>query len=89
VKVNLRLVKPVGWKGRPEFEIVNKKQRQLFSVFVEFIVLKWSLLSIYGVDTGVTWRIRLNRPCAAAMRPYAKLPWPLVNCYYRRHYETF
>jgi len=23
-------------------------------------------LSIYGVHIGVTWRIRLNRPCAAA-----------------------
>jgi len=25
--------------------------------------------SIYGVHIGATWRIRLNRPCAAAMRP--------------------
>ena len=25
-----------------------------------------------------TWRIRLNRPSAAAMRPYVKLLWPLV-----------
>jgi len=31
---------------------------------------------------GATWRIRLNRPCAAAMRPYVKLLWPLVICYY-------
>jgi len=30
-------------------------------------------LSIYGVHIGVTWRIRLNGPCAAAMRPYVKL----------------
>ena len=30
-------------------------------------------LSIYGVHVGATWRIRLNRPCAAAMRPYVKL----------------
>jgi len=35
-------------------------------------------LSIYGVHIGATWRMRLNRPCAAAMRPYVKLPWPLV-----------
>ena len=29
------------------------------------------------------WRIRLNRPCAAAMRPYVKLLWPLVlQCCY-------
>jgi len=26
-----------------------------------------------GVDIGATWRIRLNRPCAAAMWPYVKL----------------
>jgi len=31
-----------------------------------------------GVHTGATWRIRQNRPCAAAMRPYARLLWPLV-----------
>jgi len=30
------------------------------------------------VHIGVTWWIRLNRPCAAAMRPYVKLLWPLV-----------
>ena len=33
---------------------------------------------LYGVHIGATWRIRLNRPCAAAMRPYVKLLWPLV-----------
>jgi len=26
-----------------------------------------------GVHIGATWRIRLNRQCAAAMRPYVKL----------------
>jgi len=31
-----------------------------------------------GVHIGATWRMRPNRPCAAAMRPYAKLLWPLV-----------
>jgi len=35
-------------------------------------------LSIYGMHIGVTWRIRQNRPCAAAMRPYVNLLWPLV-----------
>jgi len=30
-------------------------------------------LSIYGLHIGDTWCIRLNRPCAAAMRPYVKL----------------
>jgi len=33
-------------------------------------------LSIYGVHIDATWRIRLNRPSAAAMRPYVKLLWP-------------
>jgi len=31
----------------------------------------WGVLD--GVHIGATWRIRLNRPCAAAMRPYVKL----------------
>ena len=26
-----------------------------------------------GVHIDATWRIRLDRPCAAAMRPYVKL----------------
>jgi len=30
------------------------------------------------VHIDATWRIRLNHPCAAAMRPYVKLLWPLV-----------
>jgi len=30
-------------------------------------------LSACRVHIGATWRIRLNRPCAAAMRPYVKL----------------
>jgi len=31
------------------------------------------LLFIHGVHIGATWRIRLKRPCAAAMRPYVEL----------------
>jgi len=30
-------------------------------------------LTAYGVHIGATWRILLNRPRAAAMRPYVKL----------------
>jgi len=30
-------------------------------------------LTIYGVHISATWRIRLNRPCVAAMWPYVKL----------------
>jgi len=35
-------------------------------------------LAIFVVHTGATRRIRLNRPCTAAMRPYVKLLSPLV-----------
>jgi len=31
-----------------------------------------------GVHIGATWRIWLNRRCAAAMRPYVKLFWSVV-----------
>ena len=31
-----------------------------------------------GVHIGATWRLRLNRPCEAVMRPYDKLLWPVV-----------
>ena len=34
---------------------------------------------VYGHHIGATWRIRLSRPCATAMRPYVKLFSPLVN----------
>jgi len=30
------------------------------------------------LHVSAIWRIRLNRPCATAMRPYVKLDWPLV-----------
>ena len=30
-------------------------------------------LSIFAVHIGATRQIRLNHPCAAAMRPYVKL----------------
>jgi len=29
--------------------------------------------SVDGVNIDAIWRIRLNRPCAAAMRPFVKL----------------
>ena len=41
--------------------------------------LSWQqVLALNEVHIGATWRIRLNPPCAAAMRPYVKLLWPLV-----------
>jgi len=33
-----------------------------------------------GVYTGASWRIPLNRPCAAAMRPFCQIT--LTTCYY-------
>ena len=35
-------------------------------------------MCLHGRHIGATWRIRLNCPSAAAMRPYVKLFWPLV-----------
>ena len=33
----------------------------------------WLSIGLYGVHIGATSRIQLDRPCAAAMRPYVKL----------------
>jgi len=38
----------------------------------------WRQCAFMGGHIGATWRILLNRPTAAAMRPYVKLLWPLV-----------
>jgi len=32
-----------------------------------------------GADVGATWRIRVNRPCAAVMRPFCQIT--LTTCY--------
>jgi len=37
---------------------------------------EWSMCYIGG-QIGATWRIRLNRPFAAAMLPYVKLLWTI------------
>jgi len=37
------------------------------------------------VHAGATWRTRLNRPCAATMRPFVKLLWALVPYVYFIH----
>jgi len=34
---------------------------------------------VLEVNVGASWRIRLNRPCAAAMRPFIKLLSRLVD----------
>jgi len=38
---------------------------------VAMVTIFW--LSIYGVRITATWRIRLDRPCPAVMRPYVNL----------------
>jgi len=43
-----------------------------------------------GGHIGATWRIRLNRPSAAAMRSYVKLLWPLVSITKNKfHYDSW
>jgi len=39
------------------------------------IFARWSHCVHMGQHIGATWRIRLNRSCAAAMRSYVKLLW--------------
>ena len=46
--------------------------------------LRWHLgvakeACIGGMHTGATWRILMNCPCSAAMRPVINLLWPLVE----------
>jgi len=36
------------------------------------------LTALDGVHIGTTWRMRLNHPHAAAIRPYVKILWPPV-----------
>jgi len=33
-----------------------------------------------GEHVGATWRMRLNRPCAAAVRPFCQITF--TTCYY-------
>jgi len=44
-----------------------------FVVLRDVAIANIFFVSTYGVHIGATWRIRLNRQCAAAMRPYVKL----------------
>ena len=40
-----------------------------FVVLRDVAIANIFFVSTYGVHIGATWRIRLNRQCAAAMRP--------------------
>jgi len=46
------------------------------------VFVKWRQCAHMGGLIGTTWRIRLNRPSAAAMRFYVKLLWPLISTAY-------
>ena len=46
-------------------------------------------LSIYGVHIGATWRIRLNRPCAAAMRSVSNYFDHLLMYYWFDYYHCY
>jgi len=41
----------------------------------------WRKHVLHGVHIGATRRIRLNRLCAAAMRPYVKLLWTCLSVF--------
>jgi len=45
-----------------------------------FKLLSFFTFIVYLMEAHIhaTWRIRLNEPSAAAMRPYVELLWPLV-----------
>jgi len=63
-----QLVMERGVSGRPT---ECRYCRTLHLRDVAMATIFW--LSIYGMHVGSTWRIRLNRPCVAAMRLYVKL----------------
>jgi len=42
--------------------------------------------ALRGVHTGATWRIPVNRSCAAAMRTFCQIT--LTTCYYSIQYEV-
>ena len=62
--------------SRGEFsgvKLSDEDRRADFKVLRDIPIATIFSLSIYGVHIGATWRIRLNRPCAAATLPYVEL----------------
>ena len=53
---------------------LSDEDRADFEVLRDVAMATIFWLSIYGVHIGATWQIRLNRPCAAVMRPYYGRP---------------
>ena len=45
------------------------------------IFTRWRQCDHMRGHIGATWRMRLNRPSAAAMRSYVKLLWPVTTCF--------
>ena len=79
-------VKPHFWPtlcicfGTPASR-AERLNRSRWRVDADFCGLKELLLD--GVDIGATRWIQLNDPCAAAMRLYVILLWPLVSIKYK------
>jgi len=42
------------------------------------VFARWHQYTLMGGHIGAAWRIQLNHPSAAVMRPYVKLLWPFV-----------
>jgi len=53
--------------------VVGRQNADITSHIGDVAIATIFWLSVYGVHIGATWRIRLNRPCVAAMLPYVKL----------------
>jgi len=57
---------------------MKKRVYKRFSLFPTFITSTQGTMYYMGVHIGATWRIRLNRPCAAAIWPLCHIT--LITC---------
>jgi len=72
-------------KGRPIVNYrnavpwaVQKRLKRLRCLGCGLAWAQGSMCYMGGLIIGATWRIRLNRPCAAAMRTSLSKLWPIV-----------
>jgi len=69
--------KILRWKGAVHCKIYRPSAvssvKTVKPIEMPFGVWTWVGLRNHGVHIGATWRIRLNRPCAAAMRLFVKV----------------
>jgi len=64
----------LGGEGRPVVKYVYAMSCAIETAEpIEMPFRIWTRVGIDGMYVGATWRIRLNHPCAAVMRPYVKL----------------